>query len=205
MTGIEHYAALAEPYLREYGIFAVFIVVCLESFGVPLPGESLVIASGLLASRGDMNIVLLVGAIWSAAVLGDSIGYAIGMLGGRRLILRHGARVGITEPRLAKVEGVFRRYGGEIVMVARFFVGLRQLNGLIAGTVAMPWPRFLLYNALGAALWTGVWGLGAYVLGHHMSAILPWFHRFGYAAIALAALAVVVLLAIRYARARSAK
>jgi membrane protein DedA with SNARE-associated domain len=205
MTGIEHYAALAEPYLREYGIAAVFVVVCLEAFGVPLPGETLVIASGLLASRGDMNIVLLVGAIWLAAVLGDNIGYAIGMFGGRRLVLQHGARVGITEPRLAKVEGFFRRYGGEIVLVARFFVGLRQLNGLIAGTVAMPWPRFLLYNAVGAALWTGVWGFGAYVLGHHMSAILPWFHRFGYAAIALAALAVVVLLAIRYARARRVK
>jgi len=205
MTGIEHYAALAEPYLREYGIAAVFVVVCLEAFGVPLPGETLVIASGLLASRGDMNIVLLVGAIWLAAVLGDNIGYAIGMFGGRRLVLQHGARVGITEPRLAKVEGFFRRYGGEIVLVARFFVGLRQLNGLIAGTVAMPWLRFLLYNAVGAALWTGVWGFGAYVLGHHMSAILPWFHRFGYAAIALAALAVVVLLAIRYARARRVK
>jgi membrane protein DedA with SNARE-associated domain len=205
MTGIEHYAALAEPYLREYGIAAVFVVVCLEAFGVPLPGETLVIASGLLASRGDMNIVLLVGAIWLAAVLGDNIGYAIGMFGGRRLVLQHGARVGITEPRLAKVEGFFRRYGGEIVLVARFFVGLRQLNGLIAGTVAMPWPRFLLYNAVGAALWTGLWGFGAYVLGHHMSAILPWFHRFGYAAIALAALAVVVLLAIRYARARRVK
>ena len=205
MTGIEHYAALAEPYLREYGIAAVFVVVCLESFGMPLPGESLVIASGLLASRGDMNIVLLIGAIWSAAVLGDNVGYIIGRSGGRRLVLRHGARVGITEPRLAKVEGVFGRYGGEIVMVARFFVGLRQLNGLIAGTVAMPWPRFLLYNAVGAALCTGVWGFGAYVAGHHMSAILPWFHRLGYAAIALAALAVVVLLVLRYVRARRAK
>lgn len=205
MTGIEHYAALAEPFLREYGIAAVFIVVCLESFGLPLPGESLVIASGLLASRGDMNIVLLIGAIWSAAVLGDNVGYAIGLFGGRRLVLRHGARFGVTEPRLAKVESVFRRYGGEIVMVARFFVGLRQLNGIIAGTVAMPWPRFLLYNAVGAALWSGVWGLGAYFLGHHMSAILPWFHRFGYAAIALVALAVVVLLVIGYLRRRRAK
>jgi len=205
MTGIEHYIALAEPYLREYGIAAVFVMVCLEAFGMPLPGESLVIASGFLASRGDINIVLLIGAIWSAAVLGDNIGYSIGRYGGRHLVLRHGARVGITEPRLAKVESVFSRYGGEIVMVARFFVGLRQLNGLIAGTVAMPWPRFLLYNAVGAALWTGVWGYGAYVAGHHLAAILPWFHRFGYAAIALAAVAVVVFLAIHYSRARRAK
>jgi membrane protein DedA with SNARE-associated domain len=170
-----------------------------------LPGESLVIASSLLAARGDMHIVPLLGAIWSAAVLGDNVGYSIGLFGGRRLVLRYGARVGITEPRLQKVEGFFRRYGPEVVLVARFFAVLRQLNGLIAGTVAMPWPRFLLYNAIGAALWTTVWGLGAYVLGHHMAALLPWVRRFGFAAIALAALAVIGWLAFRYLRGRRAK
>ena len=202
MTGLEHYTALAEPYLQEYGIAAVFVVVFFESFGVPLPGESLVIASAVFAARGDMHIAPLLGAIWSAAVLGDNVGYTIGFFGGRRLVLRYGARVGITEPRLAKVEGFFRRHGAKVVLVARFFAVLRQLNGLVAGTVSMPWPRFLLYNAVGAALWTTVWGVGAYIVGHHMAAVLPWVHRFGFAAIALGAVAVVVLVAIRYMRAR---
>ncbi len=200
MTGLEHAIAWIEPYLRDYGAAAVFVVVFFESFGAPLPGESLVIGSALLAAKGDMDIGTLLGAIWLGAVLGDNVGYAIGLFGGRRLVLRHGARVGITEPRLAKVEAFFRRFGGEIVLVARFFVLLRQFNGITAGTVNMPWPKFLLYNALGAALWTAVWGYGAYALGHHMTAILPWVHRFGYAAAAAAALAVLVALAIWYAR-----
>ncbi len=203
MTGLEHAFAWIEPYLREYGAAAVFIVVFFESFGAPLPGESLVITSALLAAKGDMPIGPLLGAVWLAAVLGDNVGYAIGLFGGRRLVLRYGARVGITEPRLAKVEAFFRRFGGEIVLVARFFVILRQLNGITAGTVAMPWPKFLLYNALGAALWTAVWGYGAYVAGHHMAAILPWVHRFGYAAVAAVAFAVLAVVVVRYLKPRS--
>lgn len=203
MTGLEHELTLVEPYLREYGAAAVFVVVFFESFGAPVPGESLVIGSALLAAKGDMDIAPLLGAVWLAAVLGDNVGYAIGLFGGRRLVLHHGARVGITEPRLAKVEAFFRRFGGEIVLVARFFVLLRQFNGITAGTVAMPWPKFLLYNALGAALWTAVWGYGAYALGHHITAILPWFQRFGYAAVGLAALAAVVATAVWYVRRRS--
>ena len=203
MTGLEHAFAWLEPYLREYGVAAVFGVVFFESFGAPVPGESLVIGGGLLAAKGDMAIGTLLGAVWLAAVLGDNVGYAIGRFGGRRLVMRYGSRVGITEPRLAKVEAFFRRFGGEIVLVARFFVLLRQLNGIAAGTVAMPWPRFLLYNALGAALWTALWGYGAYALGHHMTAILPWVHRFGYAAVVLAGLAGVAVLALHLWRRRS--
>ncbi len=202
MTGLEHGLAWIEPFLRDYGAAAVFVVVFLESFGAPLPGESLVIGSALLAAKGDMDIAPLLGAVWLAAVLGDNVGYAIGLWGGRRLVLRHGARVGLTEPRLAKVEAFFRRFGGEVVLVARFFVLLRQFNGITAGTVGMPWPKFLLYNAIGAALWTAVWGFGAYLAGHHMAAVLPWVHRFGYAAIAIVALAVVVAVAVRFAKRR---
>ncbi len=203
MTGLEHALAWIEPYLREYGAAAVFVVVFFESFGAPLPGELLVIASALLAAKGDMDIGALLGAVWLGAVLGDNVGYAIGLFGGRRLVLRYGARVGITEPRLVRVEAFFRRFGGEIVLVARFVVVLRQLNGITAGTAAMPWAKFLLYNALGAALWTAVWGYGAYTLGHHMAAILPWLHRFGYAAAGLGALAAVVAAAVWYVRRRS--
>lgn len=197
MTGLEHALAWIEPYLREYGVWAVFGVVFFEAFGAPLPGESLVIASALLAAKGDMDIGPLLGAVWLAAVMGDNVGYAIGRLGGRRLVLRYGARLGMTEPRLARVEAFFRRFGGEIVLVARFIVVLRQLNGITAGTVAMPWPKFLLYNALGAALWAAVWGYGTYTLGHHMTAVLPWVHRFGYAAVVIGALLGVAVLTAR--------
>lgn len=102
------------------------------------------------------------------------------------------------------MEEFFARFGGEIVLVARFIVVLRQLNGITAGTVAMPWAKFLLYNALGAALWTGAWGYGAYALGHHIAEILPWVHRFGYAAVAAAALVATAAAIVWYWRRRSA-
>ena len=124
-------------------------------------------------------------------MLGDNIGYAIGRFGGRRLIVRYGARIGITESRLARVEAFFRRYGGEVVLVARFFAVLRQLNGIVAGAVGMGWWRFLAYNAAGAALWVCAWGIGVYIIGERLGVLAPWVHRLGYLAIAVAALVLV--------------
>jgi membrane protein DedA with SNARE-associated domain len=200
MTEIEHYLAVAQPYLQDYGYAAVFTVMFLESFGLPLPGESLLIASALLASQGDLRIVPLLGSVWAAAVLGDNVGYAIGHFGGRRLIVRYGSHLGLTEPRLARVESFFGRYGAEVVLAARFFVLLRQLNGITAGTLAMPWRRFLFYNALGGALWTLAWGLGVYFLGRDVADLLPWIRRIGYGVLAAVGLAGLVMLTIWYAR-----
>jgi membrane protein DedA with SNARE-associated domain len=200
MTGFEQELAAVQPYLQEYGYVAVFVVLFLESFGAPVPGESLLIAAALLAAHGDLHVVPLLGAAWSAAVLGDNVGYGIGRFGGRRLVEGYGPKVGITAPRLARVEDFFRRYGPEVVLVARFFVLLRQLNGVTAGTVDMPWHRFLLYNAVGAALWVGFWGLGVYFVGEQVGTVFPWLRRLGYAALAAAIAVVVVLLALRHLR-----
>jgi membrane protein DedA with SNARE-associated domain len=90
---------------------------------------------------------------WAGAVIGDNIGYVIGRTFGRAVVLRFGGRIGITADRLRKVEDVFARYGPVTVGFARFFPILRQLNGVVAGTLAMEWRRFLLFNALGGALW----------------------------------------------------
>ncbi len=105
---------------------------------------------------------------------------------------RFGAKVGLTEERFARVEGMFRRYGGATVAFARFFAVLRQLNGIVAGTLGMHWLRFLLYNSIGAALWVGVWVLGPYYLGEHVKNIERLAHSTG----AMGALAVVVIAAI---------
>ena len=178
------------PYLQQYGLWAVSGALLLESLGVPLPGEMLLIAGAALASQGDLGLVPLLAAAWSAAVLGDNLGYAIGRFGGRRLILRHGRRIGITATRFARVEAFSRRYGAGVVIAARFFAVLRLLNGLVAGTVGMPWWRFLACNALGAAAWVAAWGLGVYFLGQELHRLVPWVHRFGYTAAACGALAV---------------
>lgn len=196
MTLLAHYLGPIEAFLRDYGYLAVFLGVFLESFGLPLPGESLVISSALVAAQGDYRITPLLAVIWLAAVLGDNLGYLAGHFAGRRLVLRYGAKVGITEARFARVEASFIRFGAAVVLFARFFVLLRQLNGLTAGTLSMPWWRFLLYNAVGAALWSAVWGLGVYLIGHDIPHILTWAQRFGYAVVIAAGAAVLALLAL---------
>jgi membrane protein DedA with SNARE-associated domain len=178
-------------WLDQYGYLAVSAGILLESFGVPLPGETMLIASAAVAAKGGLDLVPLLACAWAAAVLGDNIGFAIGHFGGRRVVVRYGARIGITDARLDKVEKFFERFGGEVVLVARFIAIARQLNGIVAGTVGMSWWRFLVYNAIGAALWVGAWGGGAYALGERLEVFAPWIHRFGYLALGLVVLALV--------------
>ena len=185
----EHYLTLAQPWLEQYGYFALFGSVFLEGFGMPTPGESLIIAASLLAERGDMQIIPVLLTAWLAAVLGDNIGYMLGRWGGHRLLLK----VGVKSDHLAHVESFFKRYGGGIVIAARFIVILRQLNGVVAGSMQMPWWRFLTFNALGAALWVGFWGGGAFFLGEHFAQIENGFRGVVPYAVALGLLALAGL------------
>jgi membrane protein DedA with SNARE-associated domain len=154
-----------KPYLDQYGYWAVFGAILLEDFGVPVPGETLLIAGALLASQGTMQLAPLLLIAWIGAVTGDNIGYGIGRFGGRRLVQRYGPYLLINERRLDYAEAFFRKRGGIVVVLARFFAVLRQLNGIVAGMARMPWWEFLPYNALGAALWVGFWGTLFYHLG----------------------------------------
>jgi membrane protein DedA with SNARE-associated domain len=184
-----------QPYLNHYGYWAVFGALLLENLGLPVPGETLLIAGALLASRGKMDIVTLLGTAGVAAVTGDNIGYAIGRFGGRRLVFRYGRYVFITEGRLNKAEGFFRRYGGAVVVMARFFAVLRQLNGIVAGTVKMRWQRFLAYNILGAALWAGFWGMLFYELGEKAARFGAGFSKVEFL-LAFGVVAALVILAV---------
>ena len=166
--------ATAQPYLAEYGYGALFAVLFAESLGMPLPGETFLIASSFLASRGQMHILWVAAVAVAAAVLGDNVGYGIGRWGRQRLVLRYGAHIGITAERLARTEQLFARFGPEIVIVARFIPVLRQLNGVVAGGARMPWKRFLAYNTLGAALWVGTWTAAVFLLGNRVEL---WLYR----------------------------
>lgn len=200
MTGLPEPLAGIVPWLDQYGYFAVFGGILLESFGVPLPGETMLIAGALLAAKGGLHLVPLLACAWVAAVTGDNIGFAIGHYGGRRLVVRYGGRIGITNPRLDKVERFFERFGAEVVLVARFFELARQLNGIVAGSVGMNWWRFLIYNGIGAVLWVGVWGSGVYALGEQLGGLLPWIRRFGYAAIGMLALVLIAGVVLHWRR-----
>ena len=172
MDYLQHYLDLAQPYLHEYGYAALFFGVLVEGFGLPAPGQSLIMAGALLSARGELNFFAVLILSWIAAVLGDNIGYAIGRFGGRKLVLRHGRYVGFHSSHLEQVERFFSRWGGGIVIVARFFEVLRQLNGVVAGISGMPWWKFFGYNAIGAALWVGLWGGTAYYLGARIAVVL---------------------------------
>jgi membrane protein DedA with SNARE-associated domain len=166
------------PILDSYGYLAVGGLVLVEDFGVPAPGETILIAAAVYAGAGQLNIVLVALIGFVAAVIGDNIGFAIGHFGGRRLVLRFGRYVFITEPRLAKAEDFFARHGGKIVTVARFIEGLRQANGIVAGLARMHWAKFLAFNALGAALWVGLWTTLGYLAGNNLGPIYDQFHRY---------------------------
>lgn len=137
------------PVLDKYGYLAVAAFITVEDFGVPVPGETILIAAAVYAGAGRLNIFVVVAVAIAAAVLGDNIGYLIGHFGGRRLVLRWGKYVLLTEERLDKAEAFFEHHGGKVVTIARFIEGLRQANGIVAGTSDMPWRRFLIFNALG--------------------------------------------------------
>jgi len=190
------------PLLDHWGYLAVGLLIFVEDFGVPSPGETVLIAASVYAGAGRLNIVA-VGVIgFAAAVLGDNVGYAIGRFGGRTLVLRFGRYVLLTEERLAKAESFFSRHGGKIVIVARFIEGLRQANGIIAGITRMPWPRFVAFNALGAALWVGTWTAVGYLAATHIQAIYTQANRDVLYLLAAAALAIVALI-VRHRRRRA--
>ncbi len=129
-----------------------------------MPGESALIAGSLLALHGALNIEVVLIAVFIGAVLGDSTGYLIGRFGGRRMILRYGHLVKLTPERLEQFEKIFDSKGIYVVATARFVVLLRQLNGIVAGSMKMNPLHFLAANIVGAAGWTLVWGLGPYML-----------------------------------------
>jgi len=188
---VEH----VRQFVTDYGYLAVFLGIFFEDFGLPTPGETMLIAGAVLASHGSLNIYWLLPIAWAGAVIGDSIGFLIGATGGHKLLMRYGGKIGITEERLQKVEAFFQRYGDIVVVFARFFLVLRQFNGIAAGALEMPWPRFLLYNAIGAALWVGFWGGATYWIGRSFFEYLRAFGWSGRLVLALIALGVVALVA----------
>ena len=174
------------------------VIIAFEALGAPLPGETLLIFASILAGRGEMSLPALLIFAWAGAVIGDDVGYLIGRNLGRAAVARYGAKIRLTATRYNAVEGVFARYGAATVVFARFVNALRQLNGIVAGTLGMNWWRFLLFNALGGALWVATWVLGAYYLGEHASSIAGLERHVGVVGGMLAAgvllVAIVVLL-----------
>lgn len=192
-----------QPVLEHYGYLAVGGLVLLEDFGVPVPGEVLLIAAAVFAGSGNMNIAVVFVVAVLGAIIGDNIGFAIGHFGGRPLAERFGRYILLTPERLDRAEGFFNRHGGKVVTVARFIEGLRQINGLLAGIAGMHWLTFVGYNALGAVLWVGTWaGLG-YLAGDNIVEIYAEFERDKWYAIGALAVVVAIVITHRVRRRRA--
>jgi membrane protein DedA with SNARE-associated domain len=191
-------------YLGHYGYWSILLLVMIEDFGIPVPGETILIAGGIYAGAGRLNIVA-VGIIgFVAAVIGDNIGFAIGHFGGRALALRWGKYLFLTEERLNKTEAFFNRHGGKIIVVARFIEGLRQANGIIAGITGMRWRHFLAYNVVGAALWVGAWVSIGYFAGSSIDSIYHAITKYSYYVIIALVVLVVAYIIWRVRRRRRA-
>jgi membrane protein DedA with SNARE-associated domain len=154
--------------IGRYGYLVVFFGVMLESAGVPLPGETVLITAGVMVHRGVFSFgdALFFGIL--GAVVGDQIGYWVGRRGGRLFVLRWGKYVFITPERLGRAECFFERHGGSAVFLARFITGLRVFGALVAGISRMPWGKFAIYNLLGGTVWAAAAvSLGYFPLGKH--------------------------------------
>src|SRR5919108_2417209 len=169
----KRYLARMQPLLERYGYDIVAAAVLVEGIGIPAPGQTLLIAGALEAGQGRMNIIWLLFVVAASATVGNSGGYAIGRWGGRAVL----EKLKLDATRQQHIEDIFRRRGGVVIVLGRFLDGFRQLNGIVAGLMRMPWWSFSFYNTVGALLWTGVWGLGTYYLGRDIHAVAALFHH----------------------------
>lgn len=192
-----------EPTIANHGYVAVGGLVFLEDFGVPVPGETALITAAVYAGSGHLNLVAIAVVAMIAAVLGDNLGYVIGHFGGKALVTRYGRYVGLSAHRYEVAERFFQRQGPKIVVIARFVEGLRQANGIIAGTTEMRWRTFLIFNAIGAALWVATWTLVGDLAGQHLNTIYNDFQRYSLIAVIIAIIVIAVLI-LRYRHRRSA-
>ncbi|MBV8300533.1 MAG: DedA family protein [Candidatus Dormibacteraeota bacterium] len=152
--------------LATYGYLAVFFLVCVESIGIPLPGETALIAAAVYAGTTHrLAIGGIIPAAIGAAVVGSAVGFAIGWFGGYPLLLRYGRYIRLDERRLKVGRYVFLRRGGAVVFFGRFIVILRTYAAFLAGTNRMHPLRFMLFTAAGAVVWATFWGVLAYLLG----------------------------------------
>ena len=180
------------------GYAAVFALIAVETMGIPVPGETALIAAALLAHNGQMDIGTLVALAAVAAIIGDNVGFAIGRKGGRRLFARPGPFHHHRMKVLEHGEPFFARHGPKAVFLGRWVSGLRIASAWLAGMNKMDWPTFLFWNALGGIAWAASIGLGVYFLGHVAEQVIS---TAGPAAAVAGVLALIAFLVWRHRRA----
>jgi membrane protein DedA with SNARE-associated domain len=162
-----------ETLIGDYGYALVGVIVALEGMGVPVPGETILVAAAVYAGvTGQLEIGYVIGAAAGGAIIGDNVGYLLGRELGARILQRYGHYLRLTPERLQLGQYLYVRHGGKLVLFARFFALLRTLGAFLAGANRMPHMRFVLCNAAGCLLWAASFGLAANLLGDQMRSML---------------------------------
>jgi len=182
------------------GYPVLFLLIMAEAGGVPVPGETALIAGGVLAGRGDLSIEAVIAIAAVAAIIGDNIGYAVARHGGRKLLERPGFMERHRRRVITTFEPFFERHGAKAVFLGRWILGLRVWASWMAGITRMEWRSFLFWNAAGGISWAVTVGLAAYVIGDRAEGV---FRTLAAVALAIALLSGIALLAAhRYGAAR---
>ncbi len=173
-------------YLATYGYFAILVIVGMESAGVPMPGETVLVAAAILAGQGKLHIWGVIGAAAAGAILGDNCGYWVGREFGFPIAYRFGRFIRLDERRLKLGQYLFLKHGGTIVFFGRFVAVLRAFAAFLAGVNHFNWERFFFFNAAGGIVWATIFGTGGFWLGR---AFETYARPVGLAALACAVVA----------------
>ena len=184
----------AQEIARHYGYWSVFIGIALENTGIPIPGETITIVGGFLAGSGELDYWLVLASAVSGAVLGDNFGYWIGKIGGWKFLVRLGRFFKIEEHRLEEATTKFSENAPRAVFFGRFVTLLRIFAGPMAGIANMPYPKFLLFNFGGAAVWALIMVTLSFFVGQvvPLPTLVNWIARFGIVFLALVIAWIVV-------------
>lgn len=187
-----------KSFLESHGYLAVFLLVGLESLGIPLPGETALVTAAAFAASGRLSIFWVVMIAAVAAIVGDNGGYWIGRKGGMPLILRCGHFVHLDEKKLQRAHTFFEHHGSKTVFLGRFVALLRTWTALLAGVAQMPYGIFTLYNALGGIAWSVLFGTVGYAFGRNLPRLERYIGRASLAAALLATLVATFFIAWRW-------
>jgi membrane protein DedA with SNARE-associated domain/membrane-associated phospholipid phosphatase len=203
LPNVEHLIQEAGQRLGKWTYLAVGVMAFLETgafIGLVAPGETTVIVGGLVAGQGEISLLLLIAIVWGCAVAGDVTSYVLGRRLGRDFMVRHGARVKITEERLEQVEAFFERRGGMTILIGRFIGLVRAIAPFIAGASRMPLRKFLPYDVLGAGAWAATFCILGYVFWRSFNQLTAWVSRGLFAFGLVVAVIIGIVFAVRLQR-----
>ncbi|HEV8243863.1 MAG TPA: DedA family protein [Nitrospirales bacterium] len=176
---------LFRPYVDDYGYLVLFLGVMAENASLPVPGETILIIASFYSHHGNLYLPYVIALAIIGCIIGDNISFYVGRRLGRPFITHYGKYLLITEKRLEYVEQFFEKHGDKTIFIQRWITGVRVIGALVAGTTQMPWPRFVLFNCLGAITWVTTISLIAYVFAVNLPLLLKIIGRSGWVLLGL--------------------